>query len=149
MVSIRLLRLVSTVLLVVGALAFGEALHRTVVSGEVPVTSPLMLAYFVLGAALIVLGYRLRRPVGRQYALGSDEEREPDPTPQPERERAERGGADPSAERESSRDGEGFDPAMSPLGDAAPGDARAADDSENDGAGGSGSRRERSGDDGR
>lgn len=139
MVSIRLLRLASTVLLVVGALAFGEALHRTVVSGEMPVTSPLMLAYFVLGTVFIVLGYRARRPVGRRYALGSDETREP-----------ERNGGGERTERGSDRGGEGagFDPAMSPLGDAAPGDAGASDDdgrdAENDdGAGGNDPPRER------
>lgn len=123
MVSTRLLGLLSTVLLVVGALAFGEALHRTLVTGEASVTSPLMLVYFVVGLGAILLGYRVRQPVGQQYALGSDEERAPaagegsaaDPGSDPD--------PDPTPGGTGEGDDDGFDPAMSPLGDAAPGES--------------------------
>ncbi|ESP89406.1 hypothetical protein [Candidatus Halobonum tyrrellensis] len=130
MVSIRFLRLVSTVLLVVGALAFGDALHRTVVTGELPITSPLMVFYYVFGAASILLGYRTRQPVGRAYALGSDEERESAGRDDPSA--ADRGagaGVDGETRREDERGDDGeFDPAMSPLGGSAPGDARGDDE---------------------
>lgn len=132
MVSTRFLRLVSTVLLVVGALAFGDALHRTVVTGELPITSPLMVFYYVFGAAAILLGYRARQPVGRAYALGSDEEREPAGRGgPPAADRESEAGVDGEARRGDERDGEGqgeFDPAMSPLGGSAPGDARGDDE---------------------
>lgn len=129
MVSTRFLGLVSTVLLVVGALAVGEALHRTVVTGEAPLTALPMLVYYGVGTAFILLGYRIRQPVGERYALGSDDDREPAERAGREPGGAERseGGGPPGSPGERP-DGEEFDPAMSPLGDAAPGDARAHDD---------------------
>lgn len=115
MVSTRLLGMVSTVLLVVGALAVGEALHRTVVTGQAPITSPAVVVYVVVGLAAIFLGYRARRPVSERYALAGDDESERDHSAPGDR-----------------ADGEEFDPAMSPLGDAAPGETDAGAGSADD-----------------
>lgn len=120
MVSTRFLGLVSTVLLVVGALAVGEALHRSVVTGEASLASPLILVYLGVGVVAILVGYRVRRPVGERYALGSDDDREGTGTPDT---------TDTGRETDTPESGDGeFDPSMSPLGDAAPGDASAPDD---------------------
>ncbi|UPV99637.1 hypothetical protein M0R88_14075 [Halorussus gelatinilyticus] len=101
MTSVRLLAMLSTVLLVVGALLVGEALHGGVVTGEFAVTSPYVVLRIILGGIFIALGYRLRSPVeeyvdmpsGEPNRSGRDDEQSPDP--------------DQSGE---------FDPEMSPLG---------------------------------
>ena len=118
MPSTRFYGLLSTVLLVVGALAVGQALHLTVVTGQVSYTSPAFVLQFGIGLVLVALGYRARRPVAERYDLTSDD----------------RGGdtgerASSSGDRATNASAHGpgedaeFDPSMSPLGDSAPGDA--------------------------
>lgn len=117
MVSTRFLGLLSTVFLVVGALAVGQALHLTVVTGQVTYSSPAFVLQFVVGLVCIALGYRARRPVAESYDLTSDDrERERDG------EAGRSGGKSSGATAAASESAE-FDPAMSPLGGAAPGDA--------------------------
>jgi hypothetical protein len=106
MVSVRFLGLISTVLLLVGALLVGEAIHVTFVTGQVAVTSPSFFAPLVIGSVLLLLGYRARAPVAEAYDLTSDGDEEPS-KPRPDAPRAD------EAEDE-------FDPGMSPLGDAEP-----------------------------
>ena len=118
MLSTRLLGLISTVLLVVGALLVGQALHVSLVEGSVPVTSTRVLILVALGSVLVVLGYAARRPVAESYGLTSDADDQPDP----DRPGVADDDGRPSAESEAS-----FDPELSPLGDAAPGDARRGD----------------------
>lgn len=128
MLSTRLLGLISTVLLVVGALLVGQALHVSLVEGSVPVTSTRVLILVALGSVLVVLGYAARRPVAESYGLTSDAEDQPDPDPDRPSVASEKDGR-PTAESEAS-----FDPELSPLGDAAPGDARGDDaDADRDG----------------
>lgn len=115
MVSTRFFGLLSTVFLVVGALAVGQALHLTVVTGQVTYTSPAFVLQFVVGLVLIALGYRARRPIAESYDLTSDERDEGD---------AHSTGSDASAPTAANvDDGAEFDPTMSPLGEGAPGDA--------------------------
>ncbi len=108
MVSIRLLGTLSSVLLLVGALLVGEALHVGIVQGAAPLTSPPVVLPLVLGSVLLVLGYRTRAPVAEAYDLTSDED-EPQ-TRDTDAPRAD----DPEAE---------YDPELSPLGDADPTDS--------------------------
>ncbi|MFC7068247.1 hypothetical protein [Halobaculum lipolyticum] len=118
MVSTRLLGVISTSMLVVGALSIGQVLHLTVVTGEVGFTATPVVVYGVAGVVAIAIGYRARRPVAEEYALTSDA-----------RERGEherrRGDASPSGTDDGAAGPTGaddaFDPAMSPLGDAEPG----------------------------
>jgi hypothetical protein len=124
MLSTRLLGLLSTVLLVVGALLVGQALHVSLVEGSVPVTSTRVLILVVLGSVLVALGYAARGPVAESYGLTSDADDRADP---------DRPGAPSDGDGRRSADGtpsEGeasFDPDLSPLGDSAPGDARSGD----------------------
>jgi len=116
MLSTRLLGLVSTVLLVVGALLVGQALHVSVVEGSVPVTSTRVLILVALGSVLVALGYAARRPVAESYGLTSDADDQGD---------ADRDAVAGDADRSSAAESEAsFDPELSPLGDTAPGDAR-------------------------
>ena len=130
MVSTRLLGVVSTSMLVVGALSIGQALHLSVVTGRVPLTATPVVVYGVAGVVALAIGYRARRPIAEEYGLTSDARR------RGERERrrspstggaADAEGADgadaATAGGPGSDDGDGFDPAMSPLGEAEPGDA--------------------------
>lgn len=107
MVSVRLLGMLSTVLLLVGALLVGEALHVTFVTGAVSVTSTAFLGPLVLGSVLLLLGYRARAPVAAAYDLTSDSEE----TRQPKTD----------ATRADDAEGD-YDPELSPLGDAEPGE---------------------------
>jgi hypothetical protein len=109
MVSVRLLGMVSTVLLLVGALLVGEALHVTFVQGQVSVTSVTFLGPLVLGSVLLLLGYRARAPVAQAYDLTSDSEESPS-------------GPKTDAPRADDAEDE-YDPELSPLGDAEPGDS--------------------------
>lgn len=114
MVSTRFLGVISTAMLVVGALSIGQALHLSVVTGELGLTATPVVVYGVAGVVAIAIGYRARKPVAESYALTSDA-----------RERGEHERRDPSSSvGEGEQDDDAaFDPAMSPLGDAAPGDA--------------------------
>lgn len=94
--------LLHTVLVVLGALLVGQALHVSVVTGQASPAAPAVLGQFVVGLALIVGG----------YALGG---RSP--------------GADAAADGD---DEEAFDPDLSPLGDAAPGGASDDSDARGD-----------------
>lgn len=114
MVSTRFYGLISTVLLVVGALLVGQGFHLSLVTGEIALASPAFVLHLGLGSVLIALGYRARRPVAEAYDLTSDD-----------------AGGDEAARREPDR-GDGtprsgedaeFDPSLSPMGEAAPGDA--------------------------
>ncbi|WP_224447248.1 hypothetical protein [Haloprofundus salilacus] len=110
--------LLSTVLLVTGALVFGEALHQSIVTGEVSLFSQSILLALALGTALIALGYRVRVPAEvlrnrRSKDGGSD-------------------ATDAAALADASVDGApadgapadaDYDPRMSPLGNT-PSDAR-------------------------
>lgn len=116
MVSTRLLGLVSTVLLVVGALLVGQGFHLSLVAGEIAVTSASFALHLVVGTVLIALGYRARGPVAEAYDLTSDES----------------GGGDEHDTASSTRAADGlsragedaeFDPSVSPLGEGGPGDA--------------------------
>ena len=124
MLSTRLLGLLSTVLLVVGALLVGQALHVSLVEGSVPVTSTRVLILAALGSVLVVLGYAARGPVAESYGLTSD----PDDQPDPDRPGVAADDAPPEDRRQSAVESEAsFDPDLSPLGDSAPGDARSGD----------------------
>lgn len=154
MPSPRFYGLLSTVLLVVGALAVGQALHLTVVTGQVSYTSPAFVLQFGIGLVLIALGYRARRPVAERYELTSDERGgETD-----ERSRSSGDRATNTSTHGTGEDAE-FDPNMSPLGDSAPGDAerrrvergddhRGDDDRRGDDADGGGTGRDTDGRDG-
>ncbi len=93
--------MVSTTLLVVGALLVGEALHGGVVTGQAPLTSPYVVVRVVLGGLFIALGYRFRTPVEDYVDVPSG-----DPNRSGESE-------EPSPDPDQSGD---FDPEMSPLG---------------------------------
>lgn len=107
MVSVRLLGFVSTVLLLVGALLVGDALHVVFVEQTASIASTQFLTGVVLGTVLLAAGYRARKPVAEAYDLTSGESEEPSQQPDPP------GGDDVESE---------FDPEMSPLGDADPTD---------------------------
>ncbi|QLG62917.1 hypothetical protein [Halorarum salinum] len=114
MVSTRFYGLISTVLLVVGALLVGQGFHLSLVTGEIALASPAFALHLVLGSVLIALGYRARRPVAEAYDLTSGDAGEGEAS----RREPDRGDGTPR----SGEDAE-FDPSMSPLGEAAPGDA--------------------------
>jgi hypothetical protein len=115
MVSTRFLGVISTAMLVVGALSIGQALHLSVVTGELGLTATPVVVYGVAGVVAIAIGYRARKPVAESYALTSDARE------RGEHERRDR--SSPVGEGEQDDSDAAFDPAMSPLGDAAPGDA--------------------------
>lgn len=125
MVSTRFLGVVSTSMLVVGALSVGQALHLTVVTGELGYTATPVVVYGVAGVVAIAIGYRARRPVAEQYALTSDARergehkrgQSPSDSPSQSLDRDDGGSSD-----SPSGDDSEFDPAMSPLGDSAPGE---------------------------
>lgn len=127
MVSTRFLGVISTAMLVVGALSIGQALHLSVVTGEVALTSTPVVVYSVAGVVALAIGYRARRPIAEEYGLTSDARERGEH----ERSRRDRDSPSPSVDRpDADTDAEGptgggseFDPAMSPLGDAEPGEA--------------------------
>lgn len=69
--SARLSALLSTVLLVVGALLVGEAIHGGVVTGARPLGSPWVVLRAAVGLAFVALGYRFRTPVEEYVAAPS------------------------------------------------------------------------------
>jgi len=87
----------------VGALLVGDAIHGAVVVGTYPLLSPASVLRIVVGAGLLVAGYRLRTPPLPD--LDSD---------------GERVGGPPSEERVEESE---YDPRLSPLGDATSDDA--------------------------
>ncbi|WP_135851371.1 hypothetical protein [Halorussus salinus] len=99
--------MVSTTLLVVGALLVGEALHGGVVTREFAVTSPYVVIRILLGGVFIALGYRLRSPVEEYVEMPSGE---------PSRS-GDASNDSPATDQsqEADRSGE-FDPELSPLG---------------------------------
>ncbi len=99
--------MLSTLLLVVGALLVGEALHGGVVTREFAVTSPYVVLRILLGGVFIALGYRLRSPVEEYVEMPSGE---------PSRS-GDASGEPPDADESPTADPSGeFDPEMSPLG---------------------------------
>ncbi len=92
--------MLSTVLLVVGALLVGEALHGGVVQGTYRLTSPYVVLRVILGSIFIALGYRFKTPAEEYVSTPSD---------QPTRSDREDDSPDPDQTGE-------FDPEMSPLG---------------------------------
>ena len=131
MPSARFYGLLSTVLLVVGALAVGQALHLTVVTGQVTYASPAFVLQFGVGLVLIALGYRARRPVAESYGLTSDERAD-------ETDGASRRPRGEPGDRSDAGAEDGFDPELSPLGDTAPGDAERERTERGDGEGAGG-----------
>ena len=106
MISVRFLALLSTLLLVVGALLVGEAIHSGVVTGEYAVTSPYVVLRAVVGAVFIALGYRFRTPVDEYVATPSDADRSARTS----------GDADATSDDGASGGTGEFDPEVSPLG---------------------------------
>jgi len=130
MVSTRFLGVVSTSMLVVGALSVGQVLHLTVVTGQVGLTATPVVVYGVGGVVALAIGYRARRPIAEEYGLTSDarergeHERRRSPSTGDSVGAEGVDGVDAAAaDGPGCDDGDGFDPAMSPLGDAEPGDA--------------------------
>lgn len=92
--------MVSTLLLVTGAMLLGQSLHGSVVTGEYAVTSPWAVLRAAAGLVFIALGYRFQTPASEYASLPSDDS-----------------GGEPSSDDSSER-GEGdFDPELSPLSD--------------------------------
>lgn len=106
--SARLLALLSTVLLVVGALLVGEAIHGGVVTGTHPVTSPWVVLRLVVGAVFIALGYRFQTPADACTVTPSAE-----PT-RSDQQRADAGTGDASTG--DAGEASEFDSDLSPLG---------------------------------
>ncbi|WP_117591867.1 hypothetical protein [Haloprofundus halophilus] len=113
--------LISTVLLVTGALVFGEALHQSVVAGEASLSSQPILLALALGTVLIALGYWVRVPLDELTRETSSS-------------RSESAGDD--ALGDAPADSE-YDPRLSPLGntpsdahDRGAADGRGADDAD-------------------
>ncbi|UIO98461.1 hypothetical protein Hbl1158_07760 [Halobaculum sp. CBA1158] len=129
MVSTRLLGVISTSMLVVGALSIGQVFHLTIVTGEVSFTATPVVVYGVAGVIAIAIGYRARRPVAEEYALTSDarergeHERERGRSPSSPSDSSTPSGEETDDGSDTDGTDDAFDPAMSPLGDAEPGDA--------------------------
>ncbi|WP_224332257.1 hypothetical protein [Haloprofundus halobius] len=100
--------LISTVLLVTGALVFGEALHQSIVSGEASLLSRPILLALALGTVLIALGYWVRVPLEELQAGESRTDAPVDGVSRPD------GPVTPADDE--------YDPRMSPLGNV-PSDA--------------------------
>ena len=104
--------MVSTLLLVTGAMLLGQSLHGSVVTGEYAVTSPWAVLRAAAGLVFIALGYRFRTPASEYASLPSDDS----------------GGGEPAEDGGSER-GEGdFDPELSPLSDEQFENLESADD---------------------
>lgn len=76
MLGPRLRSVLNTVLVVVGALVIGGALHLSLVRGQVSLTAPVTLGRIALGLVLIGVGYWIRVPTDEQVP---DEEEDLDP----------------------------------------------------------------------
>ena len=94
--------MLSTVLLVVGALLVGEAIHGGIVQDTYALTSPYVVLRVVVGSIFIALGYRFKTPTEDYVA-----------TPSEKPSRSEEA-TDESPDPDQTGD---FDPEMSPLGD--------------------------------
>lgn len=71
-ISVRFLAVLSTFLLVTGALLVGQSLHGSVVTGEYAVTSPWAVLRAALGLVFIALGYRFQTPASEYSSLPSE-----------------------------------------------------------------------------
>lgn len=98
--------MLSTVLLVTGALVLGESLHGSVVTGQYAVTSPWAVFRAALGLVFIALGYRFQTPVSEYTSLPSEESK-------PETETTDADATDAADPIDA--DATDFDPEMSPL----------------------------------
>jgi hypothetical protein len=98
-ISLRFKAFLSTLMLVLGALIFGQAIHGGVVTGQQPVVSTWVVGRLVLGTVLMAVGARFQVPTDEYVAMPSGE-----PT-----------GSDQSADSEDET-GE-FDADVSPLGE--------------------------------
>lgn len=58
--GLRVRYILNSLFVVLGALLIGDALHRGVVTGELPATSTAVLAEAGAGVVLALVGYRLR-----------------------------------------------------------------------------------------
>lgn len=92
--------MVSTLLLVTGAMLLGQSLHGSVVTGEYALTSPWAVLRAAAGLVCIALGYRFRTPASEYASLPSDDS-----------------GGEPSGDGGSERGDGDFDPELSPLSD--------------------------------
>lgn len=88
--------LLHSVLWVLGAVLIGGGLHRSIVTGETAVTTPVILAQLVVGLVFVVAGYALRTAPRDRFGETEGE------------------GED--------RTGEEYDPELSPTGTVTPGD---------------------------
>jgi hypothetical protein len=95
-ISLRFKAFLSTLLLVIGAFVFGQALHGGVVTGAQPLASTWVVGRLVLGTVLMAVGARFRVPTEEYVSMPSGD---PDQTTDP---------ADETGE---------FDSELSPLGD--------------------------------
>lgn len=113
--SPRLQGWLSTFLLVLGALLFGDAIHGAVTTSQFALTSPAAVLRFLFGTALMVVGYRLQTPIGEYVDTASER-------PEPGQEEAAEGGE--------------FQPDLSPVGEMGERDSRSGSgDQEGDGSG--------------
>lgn len=92
--------MVSTLLLVTGAMLLGQSLHGSVVTGEYAVTSPWAVLRAAAGLVFIALGYRFQTPTSEYASLPSDQS-----------------GGEPSEDGGSEGGDADFDPELSPLSD--------------------------------
>lgn len=93
--------MVSTLLLVTGAMLLGQSLHGSIVTGEYAVTSPWAVLRAAAGLVFIALGYRFQTPASEYASLPSDES----------------GSRNPSGDGGSEGADGDFDPELSPLSD--------------------------------
>lgn len=85
MIPKRLASTIATGLWVAGALLIGNALHVSVVTGQVPITAPAPVFYTVTGIALILISQNLDvHPSEYLDYLESDDEDEETAEPEPD-----------------------------------------------------------------
>ncbi|PSQ46060.1 hypothetical protein BRD15_10185 [Halobacteriales archaeon SW_6_65_15] len=99
MISLRFQAFLSTLLLVLGALIFGQAIHGGVVTGRYPVVSTWVVGRLVGGTVLMAVGARFQVPTEEYVSMPSGDPDRSDGTTDPTEESAE------------------FDSELSPLGD--------------------------------
>lgn len=99
MLSLRFKAFLSTLLLVLGALIFGQAIHGGVVTGQYPVASTWVVGRLVLGTVLMAAGARFQVPTEEYVSMPSGE---------PDQSEGASGQSEETAE---------FDSELSPLGD--------------------------------
>lgn len=97
--------MLSTVLLVAGALLVGDALNGAVVTSQYGITSPAAVIRLVVGAVFILGGYRLKTPMGEYVDVPSGDVGRHAP------------GGDETGSAGAEGNGE-FDPELSPVGDS-------------------------------